>query len=229
MRNVCALEETHYASSSEDTAMDLDSSVRFKENDKSQDLLVGELQHRIRNLLTLVQYLINRTHSATVDGYRAVLVERVGNLAAAHELIERARGHPISMAELVAQTLKPYSGVLDDRIQANGPDIELRPQLCLALHMILYELSTNACKHGALASSSGRVEVLWDEHLDGAGRKLAVQWSERNGPEVYEPKRKGFGLSLVTKALTNAQVELSFERTGFVCRMLVEIDKFSSP
>jgi two-component sensor histidine kinase len=222
---VCALEETHYANSSEDTAVDLDSSVRFKESDMSQNFLADELQHRIRNLLTLVQYLINRTHSATVDGYRAALIERIGNLAAAHELIERARRCPISMAELVARTLKPYAGTVDDRIQVKGPDIELRPQLCLALHMILYELSTNACKHGALASPSGRVEVFWDVHLDGAGRKLAVQWSERNGPEVYEPKRKGFGLSLVTKALTNAQVELGFERTGFVCRMLVEIDK----
>jgi two-component sensor histidine kinase len=229
MCNVCASEETRYASSSEVAAMDLDSSVHFKENDKSQDLLIAELQHRIRNLLTLVQYLIIRTHSVTLDGYRAALIDRIGNLAAAHELIERARGHAISMAELVARTLKPYAETLDDRIQAKGPDIELRPQLCLALHMILYELATNACKYGALASSSGRIEVLWDEHLDGAGRKLAVQWSERNGPEVYEPKRQGFGLSLVTKALTNAQVELSFERTGFVCRMLVEIDKFSSP
>jgi two-component sensor histidine kinase len=84
-----------------------------------------------------------------VNGYRAALIDRIGNLAAAHELIERARGHGISMAELVARTLKPYAETLDDRIQAKGPDIELRPQLCLALHMILYELATNACKYGA--------------------------------------------------------------------------------
>jgi two-component sensor histidine kinase len=214
----------HYSGSSEEAAVDFGGSIRFHEDQKPQTLLIAELQHRIRNLLTLVQYLISQTHSTTVDGYRAALTERIGNLAAAYELIERACGHPISLVELVARTLKPYSGILDGRIRIKGPDIELRPQLCFALHMIFYELATNACKHGALASSSGRVEIVWDQHLDGASRKLAVQWSELNGPEVCEPKRKGFGLSLVTKALKNAQVELNFERTGLVCRILVEID-----
>ena len=94
-----------------------------------------------------------------------------------------------------------------------------------ALHMIFHELATNACKHGALASASGRVQISWDQHLDGSDRKLAIHWSELNGPEVCEPKRKGFGLSLVTKALANAQVDLNFERTGLICRLLVEIDE----
>src|SRR4029077_406970 len=169
--------------------------------------------------------LIKQTRAATIDGYREALTDRIDNFAAAHELIECACGHSISLVEVVARTLKPYAGILEDRIWIKGPDIELRPQLCLALHMIFHELATNACKHGALASASGRVEILWDQHLDGAGRKLAVQWSELNGPEVCEPKRKGFGLSLVTKALTDAQVELNFERSGLVCRILVDIDK----
>jgi two-component sensor histidine kinase len=215
----------HYSNSSEEAAVDFDSSIRIYEDQKPQPLLIAELQHRLRNLLTLVQYLIKQTHSATIDGYREALTDRIDNLAAALELIECACGHPISLVEVVARTLKPYAGILQDRIRIKGPDIELRPQLCLAFHMIFHELATNACKHGALASSSGRVEILWDQHLDGAGQKLAVQWSELNGPEVREPKRKGFGLSLVTKALTNAHVELNFERTGLVCRILVEIDK----
>ena len=213
------------SSSSEEAAVDFENSIRTYEGQKLRPLLNAELQHRIRNLLTLVQYLINQTQSVTIEGYRAALTERIGNLAAAHELIECAYGHPISLVEVVAQTLKPYAGILQDRIRIKGPDIALRPQLCLALHMIFHELATNACKHGALSSASGRVQILWAQHLDGSGRKLAIHWSELNGPEVCEPKRKGFGLSLVTKALANAQVDLNFERTGLICRLLVEIDE----
>ena len=205
--------------------MDFENSIRAYEGQKLRPLLNAELQHRIRNLLTLVQYLINQTQSVTIEGYREALTERVGNLAAAHELIECAYEHPISLAEVVAQTLKPYVGIVRDRIRIKGPDIELRPQLCLALHMIFHELATNACKHGALSSASGRVQILWAQHLDGSGRKLAIHWSELNGPKVCEPRRKGFGLSLVTKALANAQVDLNFERTGLICRLLVEIDE----
>jgi two-component sensor histidine kinase len=214
----------HYSGPSNEPFVDFDSSVCIQEKQELQALLTAELQHRIRNLFTLVQCFINQTNSGTIDGYREALTERIGNLAAAHELVEHAYGHPISLVELVARTLKPYAGILEDRIQIKGPDIELGPRLSLALHMIFHELATNACKHGALTASSGRVEILWDQLFDGAGRKLAVQWSELNGPEVCEPKRKGFGLSLVTKALTNAQVELNFARTGLVCRILAEID-----
>jgi two-component sensor histidine kinase len=85
----------HYSSSSEEAAVDFNSSIRINENQEPQAILIAELQHRSRNLLTLVQYLINQTHSATVDGYREALTESIDNLAAAHELIGRACGHPI--------------------------------------------------------------------------------------------------------------------------------------
>jgi two-component sensor histidine kinase len=87
--------------------------------------------------------------------------------------------------------------------------------------MVPHELVTN----GALTSASGQVEVLWDLLSDIAGRRLAVQWRERGGPEVKEPDRKGFGLRLVAKVLRNAQVGLSFDPAGLVCQMLIEIDE----
>jgi two-component sensor histidine kinase len=80
--------------------------------------------------------------------------------------------------------------------------------------MVLHELVTNASKYGALTSASGHVEVPWDLLSSDAGRRLAVQWRERGGPEVKESDRKGFGLRLVTNVLRNAQVGLSFIRRG---------------
>jgi two-component sensor histidine kinase len=186
---------------------------------------VDELQHRIRNLLTVVQCFVSQTDSPTAEEYRAALSARIASLSDAYNLIERTCAQKISLGELVEQTLKPYAAVRKDRIRAGGPDVELEPRLALSLHMVLHELVTNASKYGALTSTSGQVEVLWELLSDDAGRRLALQWRERGGPEVREPDRKGFGLRLVTKVLRNAQVGLSFDRAGLVCQMLIEIDE----
>jgi len=140
-------------------------------------------------------------------------------LAEAYELIVESDGHLVSLAEILERTLKPYAAVLQDRIQATGPDIDLEPRLGLALHLIFHELATNACKHGALASSSGQVEIVWSVLLDASNQKLIIQWSESGGPEAREPQHKGFGLNLVTKILKDADVGLSFERSGLICRI----------
>jgi two-component sensor histidine kinase len=194
-------------------------------SDPSLNLLVGELQHRIRNLLTVVQCLVSQTVSLSAEEYRAALSVRIASLSDAYNLIDRTYAHKISLVELLEQTLKPYAAVRKDRIRAAGPDVELEPRLALSLHLVLHELVTNASKYGALTSTSGKVEVLWELLSDDSGRRLALQWRERGGPEVREPDQMGFGLRLVKKVLKNAQVGLSFDRAGFVCQMLMEIDE----
>lgn len=195
------------------------------ESDPLLHLLVDELQHRIRNLLTVVQSLVSQTDSLTAEGYRAALSARIASLTDAYNLIERTYAHKIALAELMEQTLKPFAAIREDRIRAAGPDVELEPRFALSLHMVLHELATNASKHGALTCASGQVEVLWELLSDDAGRRLALQWRERGGPDVREPAQKGFGLRLVTKVFGKAQVGLTFDRAGFVCRMLMEIDE----
>ena len=209
----------------EGAAMAFDAGAGYNSTGASLDLLVGELQHRIRNLLTIVQCLVNQTEAATADGYRAALNERIATLSDAYSLIECAGERHISLTELLARTLRPYAAVRKDRIYVAGPDVELEPRLALSLHMIFHELATNASKHGALSSASGRVEVLWDFLSDGADRRLAVQWSERGGPQARPPKRKGFGLRFIERVLTDTQVEMDFDPAGFVCRFLVGADQ----
>src|SRR5262245_51522338 len=203
--------------------MEIEGPTQCDEHDTTQDFLVAELQHRIRDLLTLVQYLIVQTHSDTVSEYRDALNARVSNLAEAHELIAQSDGDPVSLVELLERTLKPYAAVLQDRIQATGPDIDLEPRLGLALHLIFHELATNACKHGALASSSGQVKIIWRVYLDASKQKLIIQWSESGSPEAREPRRKGFGLNLITKILTDADVELRFGEGGLICRISLNV------
>ena len=204
--------------------MEIEGPTQCDEHKMTQDFLVAELLHRIRNLLTLVQYLIVQTHSDTVAEYQSALNARISNLAEAYELIARC-DTDVSLAVLLERTVKPYAAVLHDRIQATGPDIDLEPQLGLALHLIFHELATNACKYGALTSPSGHLEIVWGIHSD--TQKLIIQWTESGGPEAREPQHKGFGLNLITKILADADVELSFEQGGFTCRVSVSVGKFA--
>jgi two-component sensor histidine kinase len=198
--------------------------VTHSKRDASLELLVRELQHRIRNLLTVVQCFVNNTEASTADDYRVALMARIVNLSDAYNLIESVRENRVSLAELLERTIMPHATFLKDRIFAAGPDIVLEPRLALSLHMIFHELATNASKHGALTSTSGAVEVLWDVRSDGEDHALAVQWREHGGPEVRKPRHKGFGLRLISKVLSGAQVEMDFAPAGLLCRLQVEID-----
>jgi two-component sensor histidine kinase len=214
-------EDSGNAPASEDDEIGLNCSAQRDEHDTAQDLLIAELQHRLRNLLTLVQFLIIHTQSDTLDRYQSALVARIRCLAEACELIDRCNRDPISLAEVLERTLKPYAAVFEGRIRAAGPDVDLEPQLGLALHLVFHELATNACKHGALSSSAGQVEVLSGGDLDETS--LVIQWNESGGPEVREPQHRGFGLNLLSKILGAAKVELRFKPTGLTCSILVNI------
>ena len=192
--------------------------------DASLNLLLRELQHRIRNLLTVVQCLVIQTESSTADGYRDALTARLSALSDAYGLIESTSDHRVTLTDLLKRTLKPYAEVRRGRIRAAGPDVMLEPPLALSLHMVFHELATNASKHGALTSTSGVVEIRWDLFLNGDDRTLAVQWREHGGPEVCKPLHKGFGLRLISRLLSGAKVEMDFAPAGLLCRLLIEID-----
>jgi two-component sensor histidine kinase len=192
--------------------------------DVSLELLIKELQHRIRNLLSVVQCFVNNTQASTADDYRVALTERLATLSNAYGVIENARRDGVSVNALLEQTLEPHASFSRDRILLAGPDIVLEPRLVLSLHLIFHELATNACKHGALTSRSGIVEVLWDVVSGDCGQMLAVQWRERGGPEVKKPERKGFGLRLISRALPESKVDINFNATGVVCRLLIDVD-----
>jgi two-component sensor histidine kinase len=194
--------------------------------DTAHDVMIAELRHRIRNLLTIVQWLINRTNAVTVDEYRTALIARIGNLLNAQMQFEAPPRRAVFFSELLIETLNPVAAVAPDRVCVSGPEVPLGPRVGLALRMVLHELATNATKHGALASSSGWVNICWDQHTDGGTQRLLIQWRELGGPEVSEPKCEGFGLRLAAAMLPEGQFEIRFERTGVVCRIEVELHSF---
>jgi two-component sensor histidine kinase len=188
----------------------------------SLDLIVKELQHRMRNLLTVVQCFVTNTEANSAQDYRTALSARIAALAEAYAMLGRAGEHRSTLAGLLEQTVRPHAMLARDRIALIGPDIVLEPQLALSLHVIFHELVTNASKYGALTTAAGAVQVTWEGPAESAGCPLAIQWRELGGPIVEKPKHKGFGTHLITKALTGARVELDFAPEGLVCRIVID-------
>ena len=195
--------------------------------DDSLELLVGELQHRMRNILSVVLCFVNNTDANTTADFRAALSARIVTLSDACSMIESAGEQRVSFAGLLERTLKPHAMSHKGRILLAGADLMLEPHIALSMHIIIHELATNASKYGALTSTTGAVEVIWESPPYRGGHGLAVQWRERGGPRVARPERRGFGTQLIAKALPGAQVDLDFAPDGLVCRLLIDLGQTS--
>ena len=163
--------------------------------EERQRLLLGELRHRVKNLLALVQALARQTEAAGRSGeaYRDAFLGRLGTLVRAHELAFEADA-TADLGELVAGTLAPYAADPARLAVEAGPAVVLARGQVTPLCLILHELATNAVKHGALSSPAGRVRVGWrndQEDAAGGGRRLRLRWEEQGGPAVRPPAGRG--------------------------------------
>lgn len=191
--------------------------------DDALDLVVRELQHRMRNILSIVLCFVNNTDANTTADFREALSARIATLSDAYKMIESAGDQRVPLAGMLERTLKPLAMFHSGRILLAGPDLTLEPHIALALHVIIHELATNASKYGALTSTAGAVEVIWESPPYLGGQGLAIQWRERGGPMVTKPERRGFGTQLIARALPGAQVDLDFASDGLVCRLLIDL------
>ncbi|WP_050629787.1 HWE histidine kinase domain-containing protein [Bradyrhizobium viridifuturi] len=190
---------------------------------ESLELVVRELQHRMRNILSIVLCFVNHTDASTTADFRAALSARIMTLSDACRTIEAAREQRVSLAWILERTLKPHAMCRKRRILLAGPDLTLEPHIALSLHVIFHELATNASKHGALISTAGAVEVTWESPLYLGGQGLAIRWRESGGPRVTKPERRGFGVQLIARVLPGAQIDLDFAPEGLVCRLLIDL------
>src|SRR5690606_32791492 len=161
-----------------------------------REILIGELSHRVKNMLATVRPMASQTsrQSASLDAYETAFEGRLHALARAHDLLVEEEWAGADLGQLVHRTLEPHG----DRVSLDGPKLSLRPQASTALVMILHELATNAAKYGALSNHDGRVRVTWQLEEDSAGRRqVRLRWIEIDGPEVREPSRQGFGTRLI--------------------------------
>ena len=198
-------------------------SAQFELDGNGGALLLAELGHRIRNLLTTIEAAVKQTHSTTVEDYRAKLIARITGLYSFCEFTSRY-SHRLGLAQLLEQSMRPYSAN-GAQVLAAGPDVELEPHLALALQLVFHELAANASKFGALGSRLGSVDIEWAvRHVPGAPPKLAIVWVEHGRPEVRHRQHAGFGSRLVKTVLDRyGGVWLDLNDTGLACFMVVDL------
>lgn len=159
-----------------------------------EQLLVREIQHRARNLLMVVQSIVQLTSAGSVREFKEAISRRVQALARSNDAMAASAWEGASLAILVAKELAPYTGDASDRVICDGDDILLDAASAQSLALVIHELATNAAKYGAFSCEDGRVAIYW---ACSAAQQLHIQWQERGGPAIRTPKRHGFGSTII--------------------------------
>jgi len=185
--------------------------------EQHQQLLINELNHRVKNTLAIVQGIAWQSFRPSSAPRSAVeaFEGRLAALSAAHDVLTRQSWEAAPIASIVAEALAPHHAG-DGRLTALGPSVDLEPKTAVALGLAMHELATNAVKYGALSVPEGRVEVRWSAD----GGRLELVWRESGGPLVAKPARRGFGARLLEQGLADelgGQVRLEFRPEGVVC------------
>ncbi len=196
--------------------------------ERERELRLGELRHRVKNLLAMVQALARRTGTEGRSGeqYRDTFLGRLEALARAHELAFGAEGGA-DLATLIERTLEPYANDRAAVAVAAGPPVMLLEAKVQALALVLHELATNAVKYGALSAHGGRVRIGWDIEEDEGVRRLRLHWEERDGPRARPPAARGFGTLLVEHAAAHelgGPAELIFAPEGLQAAITVLLE-----
>ncbi len=183
--------------------------------EERRELLIHELNHRVKNTLALVQAIAHQSFRTDADlavvqnGFNA----RLRTLASAHDLLTRDHWEGVTLAELVRAATAPLDRT---RVVAHGPALSVTPKAAVALAMAFHELGTNAMKYGALSATGGRVDIGWAI----SGDRLRLEWRETGGPSIEPPKRRGFGVKMIEKVLASdlgGAVAMAFDTAGVCC------------
>jgi two-component sensor histidine kinase len=189
---------------------------------KEKDLLIGELNHRVKNTLTTVQSIASQTlrNASSLDHASDAIESRLIALSQVHNVLtDRSWAH-VALHDIVAQAVEPYRSRGENRIHVQGPRVQVPPRIALALAMALQELATNAVKYGALSNGTGQIGVHWTVIATGTLPRLRLTWEETEGPPVEKPAHRGFGTRLIERSLAQelgGEVRIEFSKKGVVC------------
>jgi two-component sensor histidine kinase len=198
--------------------------IEERERTEAQkQMLMAELEHRVKNALAVAQALVIHTRASTetMDEFAEAFGGRLRAMGNAQELLVRGSWRGADLGELIAATVRPYLP-RREALALAGPPVQLPPSAASSLAMILHELATNAAKYGAWSQEGGRVEADWSL----AGRDLALTWREAEGPPTLEPRRRGFGTRMIEHNAgyeLNGEATLEFRPEGLVCRISFQL------
>ncbi|AWB23738.1 histidine kinase [Methylobacterium currus] len=187
--------------------------------------LAHEMAHRMKNLLSMVQAVATQTlrQATSMEEGRLAISHRLTALARAQDILLQADFKAADVCEVVAATIAPHQ-TSDRRIRLNGPGTLLTSQQALGLSLAVHELATNAAKYGALSNDDGTVDVAWTDE-DNA---FVFDWTERGGPAVVAPDRRGFGSKLIERIVAsyfNGEGRIDFAPEGIRFRLVGKSDR----
>jgi PAS domain S-box-containing protein len=212
----------------------IDISAR-KQAEREQHLLLEELNHRVKNTLATAKSLAAQTlrSNASPERFVEAFNGRLAALASAHTLLAEARWAGTGLHDLIRRQLAPYHSPDSDHVRILGENVFLSPSAALTLGLVLHELTTNAAKHGALASAKGRIEIAAQVFPDVTGqRRLALTWTERGGPRVIRRREPGFGSTMIEQGLAyqlGGKAALEFDPDGVRCAIEFPLAEAQSP
>jgi two-component sensor histidine kinase len=197
--------------------------------EEQQNLLVAELDHRVKNVLARVAVVAQRTResSRSMDQFLDLFDGRIQSMANTHALLSRGRWNGVDLADLVRRELEPCMGTCEATVE--GPNVLLPAEATQALAMVLHELVTNAAKYGALSTPRGRVCVDWGCRSNGNSQTtLTIRWQEIGGPPVAVPVRRGYGTSVISELIPyelGGMVDINYETAGVHCRIAFPLEQ----
>lgn len=196
------------------------------------ELVVRELEHRFKNILTIVRAIVSQSLGAasSIEDARDVIDERLASLGGAVEQLLSSDWKAAPLPALADQALAHLS-FYTERLSFLGETVEIGPRAAMTLTLAFHELATNAIKYGALSNETGTVELCCQVRGAGDDADLLLQWIERGGPPVTRPERQGFGTQLICTATGRSlqgSAMLDFPATGAVWTLVAPLTSVRS-
>jgi two-component sensor histidine kinase len=173
--------------------------------------------------LATVQATIHLTQSDTPEGLKQAIEGRIQALANVHRLFVESRWQGAELHSLAKEELAAFSQGRETRVQIDGPSVLLEPNAAQAIAVTLHELAPNAAKYGALSVTDGHVRVEWSQEQNG---RLVLRWTEKGGPPVEPPTRRGFGARVMEKMVRGqlkGQMRFDWHAEGLLCEIAVSV------
>lgn len=193
-----------------------------KQAEEHQQLLINELNHRVKNTLATVQSIASQTlrTTATPEQAREAIESRLLALSRAHNVLTRENWEGAYLRDIISEAIEPYRNQEQCRVQWHGPEIQVLPRMALALSMAIHELATNAVKYGSLSNEGGEVRITWLTDHTSSPPHVLLRWEKSGGPTVEVPVRKGFGSRLIERSLAqdlDGDVRIEYLPAGLIC------------
>ena len=209
----------------------VDQSLREREKvRRHQDLLMSELDHRVKNTIATIQSLVRLSGKSAENlaSYISAIEKRLQSISKAHSLLSASRWESASLRTIVQDEVAAQHSQLGGNIVIAGGDYALEPRTALSFALVLHELITNAVKHGALSVDTGKVALSWNEIVMSGRTWLVFEWIESGGPPVKPTRRRGFGRTLLERVFAediSGKVKLAMDPAGVRCIIHIPFER----